>query len=53
MKTKVTRELSYLDCVKRVCGDKYILCNNLEKDESFMSDLCAALEERKDFEIRL
>ena len=51
MKAKVTRELSYLDCVKRVCGDKYILCNNLEKDESFMSDLCIALEERKDFKI--
>lgn len=51
MEAKVTRELSYLDCVKRVCGDKYILCNNLEKDESFMNDLCIALEERKDFGI--
>lgn len=36
MKAKVTRELSYLECVKRVCGDKYILCNNMQQDDAFM-----------------
>lgn len=51
MKAKVTRDLTYLDCVKKVCGDKYILCNNVQCDDAFMENVCVALEERKDYQI--
>jgi len=30
------KEISYLECVKRCVGEKFILCNNVQDDNVFM-----------------
>lgn len=34
-----TKNISYLECVRRVMGEKFILCNNVVQDDVFMEQV--------------
>lgn len=47
-----SKELSYAECVKMVCGNNIILCNEIAKDEVFHEELYNHLYDERSEEIK-